>query len=81
MALDDKQLVKMSQEIAALLMKHLPPRDGIVLSSDTVHLKSQTCVQVFGFCLEHKAIFSLKAVLRRPPPRHLNLKCCTYKSG
>lgn len=80
-ALDDEQLAQMSQEIAKLLVKHLPPRDGMVLSGDTVRLKSQTCVQVLGSCVQQKVVFSLKAVLRRPPPRHLNLKCRTYNNS
>jgi len=80
-AFDDEQLARMSQEIADLLVKHLPPRDGVVLSSDTVRLRSQTCVQIFGYCIKRKAIFSLKAVFSRPPPSHLNVKCRTYSDS
>lgn len=77
MTLNDEQLLQMSQEIADLLVKHLPSRDDLVLSGDTVRWKSQTCVQIFGHCVRHKAIFSLKTVFRRPPPSHLNVKCIT----
>ncbi|MGB5597246.1 MAG: hypothetical protein WBM66_00910 [Thiothrix litoralis] len=74
---DDEQLVQMSQEIAALLVKHLPAGKAVTLSSETARMKSQTCVQVFGSSVKCRGIFSLNAVLRRPPPSSLNVKCFT----
>lgn len=79
--LDDEQLVRMSQEIAALLVKHLPAGKSITLSSDTARLKSQTHVQVFGASMKGRAIFSLNTVLRRPPPSSLNVKCFTHNDA
>ncbi|MFN3785799.1 MAG: hypothetical protein ACK4RS_03060 [Thiothrix sp.] len=67
----------MSQEIADLLVKHLPTHKSVVLSGDTVHCRSHTCVQVFGHCPPNKAVFSLKTVFRRPPPNELNVQCVT----
>ena len=45
---DDDQLAWMSQEIAALLVKHLPEGKAVALSGEVARLKSQTRVQVFG---------------------------------
>jgi len=75
--LNDEQLMQMSQEIADLLVKHLPPHENVVLSGDTVRWKSQTCVQIFVHCVKRKAIFSLKTVFCRPPPSRLNVQCFT----
>lgn len=79
--LNDEQLVRMSQEIAALLAKHLPAGRAVTLSGDTARLKSQTRVQVFGSSVKGRAIFSLNAVLRRPPPSSLNVKCFTHNDA
>lgn len=78
---DDEQLVQMSQEIAALLVEHLPKCKEVVLSGDTVRLKSQTCVQIFGSSVKRKAIFSINTVFRRPPPSNLNVRCFTHNDG
>ena len=79
--LDDEQLVRMSQEIAALLVKHLPAGKTVTLSGDTARLKSQTRVQIFGSSVKGMAVFSLNAVLRRPPPSSLNVKCFTHNDA
>jgi len=79
--MNDEQLLQMSQEIADLLMKHLPSREDVVLSGDTVRWKSQTCVQIFGHCVKHKAIFSLKTIFHRPPPSRLNVQCVTHNDS
>ncbi len=81
MPFNDEQLMQMSEEIAALLMKHLPEGKTAALSGDTVKLKSKTCVQIFGSSVQHRAIFSLNAVLRRPPPSSLNVKCFTHNDA
>jgi len=75
--IEDNQLAWMSQEIAALLVKHLPEGKAVALSGEVARFKSQTRVQVFGSNAEGKAVFSINAVLRHPPPRHLNVRCVT----
>jgi len=74
---DDEQLAWMSQEIAALLVKHLPEGKSVALSGEIARLRSQTCVQIFGSNADGMAVFSINAVLRHPPPRQLNVKCVT----
>lgn len=81
MTLNDEQLVRMSQEIAALLVKHLPAGNAVTLSGDTARLKSQTHIQVFGASVKGRAIFSINTVLRRPPPSSLNVKCFTHNDN
>jgi hypothetical protein len=76
--IDDDQLAWMSQEIAALLVKHLPEGKTVALSGEIARLKSQTRVQIFGSNAEGKAVFSINAVLRHPPPHDLNVKCITH---
>ncbi|MBO0612579.1 MAG: hypothetical protein RL122_1653 [Pseudomonadota bacterium] len=81
MLFDDDQLVQMSEEIAALLVKHLPDGKMVALSGEAARMKSETCVQIFGSNSEGEAVFSINVVFRRPPPRHLNVKCFTPRDG
>lgn len=78
---DDDQLARMSEEIAALLVKHLPEGNTVALSGEVLPMKSQTCVQIFGSNAHCKAVFSINVVLRHPPPRHLKVKCFTHNNG
>lgn len=75
---DDDRLVQMSEEIAALLVKHVPEGGTVALSGDMVRLRSETRVQIVGSSVKCKAIFSLNVVFRRPPPSGLNVRCFTH---
>lgn len=66
--MDDKQLMQMAAEVAAVLARHLPAEKAVELSGDSARLKSQTCVQISGTDLARRAIFSLNAVLLRSSP-------------
>ncbi len=81
MPFNDEQLAWMSEEIAALLVKHLPAGGTVALSGETVRMRSETRVQIFGSNRNGEAIFSLHAVLRRPPPSSLNVKCFTHNDA
>lgn len=81
MPFHDDQLAQMSEEIAAVLVKHLPDGKTVTLSGEMTPMKSQTCVQIFGSNAHGKAVFSVNVVLRHPPPRHLNVKCFTNNDG
>jgi len=81
MPFDDNRLVQMSEEIAALLIKYLPAGNTVALSGETVRMGSETRVQLFGSNMNGEAVFSLNAVLRRPPPSSLNVKCFTHNDA